>query len=188
MLSCLSRAAAEVAVALPGRARYPGHTTCERRTMARHAAILSFILGVCAAVPAAAQDSELVGYTAITRNGAAGVLVFNEDCDNAFPGVGAHVCTSGDFIRGNLPTRPADPGANATNWVAPTTVGTVVAGTVITLIDRSGKTGTAANLTCDGWASAAATVTGLTANDKGTFVLAACNGARNIACCVPLTP
>ena len=77
MLSCLSRAAAEVAVALPGRARYPGHTTCERRTMARHAAILSFILGVCAAVPAAAQDSELVGYTAITRNCAAGVLVFN---------------------------------------------------------------------------------------------------------------
>jgi hypothetical protein len=156
--------------------------------MARPAAILSFILGVCAAVPAVAQDSELIGYTAITRNGAAGILVFNEDCDNAFPGVGAHVCTSGDFIRGNLPTRPADPGANATNWVAPSTVGTVVSGTVITLVDQSGKTGTAANLTCDGWASAAATVTGLTANDKGTFVLAACNGSRNIACCAPATP
>jgi hypothetical protein len=158
--------------------------------MARRAAVLSFMLAICAAlpVPAAAQDSELIGYTAVVRNGAGGVLVFNEDCDNAFPGVGAHFCTSGDFIRGNLPTRPADPGANATNWIAPSVVGTVVAGTVITVIDQSGKTGTPANLTCDGWASAAATVTGLTANDKGTVVLAACNGARNIACCVPLAP
>jgi hypothetical protein len=156
--------------------------------MARHAAILSFILGVCAAVPAAAQDSELIGYTAITRTGIGGILVFNEDCDNAFPGVGAHICTSGDFIRGNLPTRPADPGANATNWIAPHIVGTVISGAVITLIDESGKTGTPANFTCDGWASAAATVTGLTANDKGAIILAACNGSRNIACCVPLTP
>ena len=61
----------------------------------------------------------------------------------------------------------------------------MISGAVITLIDQSGKTGTLANLTCDGWASAAATVTGLTANDKGTIVLAACNGSRNIACCVP---
>jgi hypothetical protein len=156
--------------------------------MPRLASILLIMLVLCAAVPAAAQDSELIGYTAVVRNGAAGVLVFNEDCDNAFPGVGAHFCTSGDFIRGNLPTRPADPGANATNWVAPSVVGTVVAGTVITVIDQSGKTGTPANLTCDGWASAAATVTGLTANVNGTFVLAACNGARNIACCAPSAP
>jgi hypothetical protein len=146
------------------------------------------VLGVCAAVPAVAQDSELVGYTAVTRAGSAGILVFNEDCDNAFPGVGAHVCTSGDLIRGNLPTRPADPGANATNWVVPSPVGTVVSGTAIILIDQSGKTGTPANLTCDGWSSAAATVMGLTANDKGTFVLAACNGSRNIACCAPSAP
>jgi hypothetical protein len=155
--------------------------------MPRLASIPLLLLAVCAAVPAAAQDSELVGYTAITRTGSAGVLVFNEDCDNAFPGVGAHICTSGDFIRGNLPTRPTDPGANATNWIAPSPVGTLVAGTVITLIDQSGKTGTPANFTCDGWASAAATVTGLTANDKGTIVLAACNGSRNIACCAPAT-
>jgi hypothetical protein len=146
------------------------------------------MLVVCAALPAAAQDAELIGYTAIARNGAAGILVFNEDCDNRFPGVGAHVCTSGDFIRGNLPTRPADPAANATNWIAPSVVGTVVAGTVLTVIDQSGKTGTPANLTYDGWASAAATVTGLTANANGTIVLAACNGARNIACCAPSVP
>jgi hypothetical protein len=57
---------------------------------------------------------------------------------------------------------------------------------VITLIDQSGKTGTAANLIYDGWASAVATVTGLTANGKGKFVLAACNGSRNIACGAPL--
>ncbi len=156
--------------------------------MSRLASILLIMLAICAAVPAAAQDSELIGYTAVVRNGAAGVLVFNEDCDNAFPGVGAHFCTSGDFIRGNLPTRPTDPGANATNWIAPSVVGTVISGAVITLVDQSGKTGTPANLTCDGWASAAATVTGLTANANGTIVLAACNGSRNIACCVPLAP
>jgi len=153
--------------------------------MTRHAATLLFLLGIGAAAPAAAQDSGLIGYTAVTRNGAGGILVFNEDCDNACPGVGAHICSSADFIRGNLPTRPADPGANATNWVAPSIVGTVVAGTVVTVVDQSGKTGTPANLTCDGWSSAAATVLGLTANDKGAFVLAACNGARNIACCAP---
>ena len=156
--------------------------------MARPAAILLFMLGVCAAVPAAAQDSQLVGYTATVRNGAGGILVFNEDCDNAFPGVGAHVCTSADFVRGNLPTRPSDPDPKATNWIAPSIVGTVISSVGITVIDRSGKTGTAANFTCDGWASASATVTGLTANDRGMFVLAACSGARNIACCAPSTP
>jgi len=85
--------------------------------MPRLAAILLIMLGVCTTLPlpAIAQDSELIGYTAITRAGSAGILVFNEDCDNAFPGVRAHICTSGDFIRGNLPARPADPGANATN-------------------------------------------------------------------------
>ena len=77
--------------------------------MPRLSSILLIMLGVCAAVPAAAQDSEFIGYTAITRNGAAGVLVFNEDCDNTFPGRGARICTSGDFIRGNLPTRPRIP-------------------------------------------------------------------------------
>jgi hypothetical protein len=156
--------------------------------MPRLSALLLIVLAVGAGSPAAAQDSELIGYTTITRVGSAGILVFNEDCDNNFPGVGAHICTSGDFIRGNLPTRPADPGANATNWIAPSVVGTVVANTVITVIDQSGKTGTSANLTCDGWASSAATVTGLTANDKGTIVLAACNGSRNIACCAPPAP
>jgi hypothetical protein len=156
--------------------------------MARTAAILLLMLGVCAAVPAAAQDSELVGYTATLRNGAGGILVFNELCDDAFPGVGSHVCTSADFVRGNLPTRPSDPGSQFTNWVAPSVVGTVFSSAGITVIDRSGKTGSPANLTCDGWASASATVTGLTANDRGMFVLAACSGARNIACCVPSTP
>src|SRR5262249_19087180 len=151
------------------------HPARERCTMARLAALLLTLLGICIALPAAAQDSDLIGYTAITRNGAAGILVFNEDCDNAFPRVGAPVCRSGDFIRGNLPTRPTDPNGNATNWITPSPVGTVISGAVITLVDQSGKTGTPANLTCDGWGSAAATVTGLTANDKGTIVLAACN-------------
>ena len=154
--------------------------------MARLAAALLFMMGVCAAVPAAAQDSELVGYTPTVRAGSFGILGFNEDCDNAFPG--SHVCTSADFVRGNLPTRPTDPNANATNWVAPSPVGTVVSSAGIIVIDRSGKTGSPANLTCDGWLSASSVVTGLTANDKGSFVLAACNGARNIACCVPSTP
>ena len=152
--------------------------------MAMRMAILAFILGLAATVPADAQDG-LVGYTAVVRTGSAGILVFNEDCDNAFPGVGAHICSSADFIRGNLPTRPVDPNANATNWIVPTVVGTVVAGTVITDVDASGKTATPGNLTCDGWISAASTVTGLSANDKGSILPAACNGARNIACCAP---
>ena len=75
--------------------------------MSRLSAMLLIVLAVGAVSPAAAQDSELIGYTTITRVGSAGILVFNEDCDNRFPGVGAHICTSGDFIRGNLPTRPA---------------------------------------------------------------------------------
>ncbi len=153
--------------------------------MARPAAILLLILGVCAAVPATAQDSELVGYTPTLRAGSFGILGFNEDCDNAFPG--SHVCTSADLIGGNLPTRFPDPNANATNWVVPSIVETVVPSAgIIIVIDRSGKTGSPANLTCDGWLSASSVVTGLTANDKGSFVLAACNGARNVACCVPV--
>jgi hypothetical protein len=153
--------------------------------MARYAAIL-LLLGVGVAVPAAAQDSKLIGYTTTTRTGAAGILVFNEDCDNQFPGVGAHICSSADLIRGNLPTRPADPSPTVTNWITPSTVGTVISGTdVVTQIDQSGETGTPANFTCDGWASAASTVTGLTANDKGTIALKACNFGRNIACCKP---
>jgi hypothetical protein len=136
----LSHAAAEVAGAPPGTGGW-SVTLGERWTMARHAAILLFLLGVCAAAPAVAQDSELIGYTAIARNGAAGILVFNEDCDNAFPGRGAHVCSSGDFIRVNLPTRPADPNANAPNWITPSIVGTVVSG-VVTVVDQSGKSGT----------------------------------------------
>jgi hypothetical protein len=72
-------------------------------------AALVLVLGVGSAVPAVGQDFDVIGYTAVVRNGAQGILVFNEDCDNAFPGVGARVCSSGDFIRGNLPDRPADP-------------------------------------------------------------------------------
>src|SRR5262245_28589692 len=96
----------------------------ERRTMTRIAAIFLFMLGVCAAVPAAAQDSRLVGYTPSVHFGSGGILVFNEVCDNNFPG--SHVCTSADLIGGNLPTRFPDPDPSATNWVVPSIVGTVV--------------------------------------------------------------
>jgi hypothetical protein len=143
--------------------------------------MLALVLGVGYALPAMGQEFELVGYTTVVRNGAQGILVFNEDCDNAFPGDDARVCTSGDLIRGNLPTRFSDPAPNATNWILPTVVGT----SATSLIDASGIVGSAANFTCNAFASASASVTGLTANDRGVMVLAACNGARNIACCAP---
>jgi hypothetical protein len=147
-------------------------------------AMLALVLGVGSALPAMAQDFELIDYTAVVRNGAQGILVFNEDCDNAFPGIGARVCSSGDFIRGNLPDRPVDPAPGATNWIVPTIVGN--SGT--SLIDASGVVATGANLTCGSYGSASASVTGLAANDRGFVVLAACNAARNIACCAPPAP
>lgn len=146
--------------------------------------VLALVLGAGYALPAMGQEFELIGYTPVVRNGAQGILVFNEDCDNAFPGVGARICTSGDLMRGNLPVRFSDPNPNATNWILPTVVGT--SGT--SLIDASGIVGSAANFTCNAFASAAASVTGLTANDRGVMVLAGCNGSRNIACCAPPAP
>src|SRR6185312_6494422 len=85
ILSRLSPAAAEVAGVPPGTGGMSG-IPGKRWTMTKHAATLLFLLGIGAAPPAAAQDSGLIGYTAVTRNGAGGILVFNEDCDNAFPG------------------------------------------------------------------------------------------------------
>ena len=152
--------------------------------MQKQLAMLGLMLGVGFAAPAMAQDSELIGYTPVVRNGAQGILVYNEDCDNAFPGVGARVCTSGDLMRGNLPVRFSDPAPNATNWILPTVVGT----SGNSLIDASGIVATGANFTCNAFGSAAATVTGLTANDRGVIVLAGCNGSRNIACCAPPSP
>ena len=144
-------------------------------------AVLALMLGVGSALPAMGQEFELIGYTNGARKGDAGILVFNEDCDNAFPGVGARICSSGDFIRGNLPVRPVDPAPGATNWIVPTVVGN----SATSLIDASGVVATGANLTCNGYGSASAAVTGLAANDRGFIVLAACNAARNIACCAP---
>jgi hypothetical protein len=143
--------------------------------------VVALALGAGYALPAMGQEFELVGYTTVVRNGAQGVLVYNEDCDNAFPGVGARVCTSGDLMRGNLPDRPPDPTPNATNWILPTIVGN----STTSLIDASGIVATGANLTCNAFASASASFTGLTANDRGVIVLAGCNGSRSVACCAP---
>jgi hypothetical protein len=145
-------------------------------------AVLALVLGIGSAQPAVGQEFELIGYTPGVRNGAQGILVFNQDCDNEF--AGSRVCSSADLIRGNLPDRPVDPAPGATNWVVPT----IVANSGTSLIDASGIVGTGANLTCGGYGSASASVTGLAVNDRGVFVLAACNAARNIACCVPPTP
>ena len=141
-------------------------------------AVLALVLGA-GALPAKGQDAELVGYTSVPRNGAQGVLVYNEDCDNAFPG--SRICTSGDLMLGNLPVRFPDPTPSATNWILPTIVGN----SATSLIDASGIVATGANFTCNAFASAAAGVTGLTANDRGVIVLAACNGSRSVACCAP---
>ncbi len=145
--------------------------------MKKQAMAVAFAFGVGFAMPAVGQEFELVGHTPGGRTGAAGVLVWNEDCDNSFPG--SRVCTSGDLLRGNLPVRFTDPTPNATNWVLPTVVGN--SGT--SLIDASGIVGSPANLTCNAYTSGAATVTGLSINDRGYFVLAGCNGQRSLACC-----
>jgi hypothetical protein len=150
--------------------------------MQRQTTMLAFLVGIGFAMPAIGQEFELVGYTAIVRNGAQGVLVYNEDCDNRFPG--SRICTSGDLLRGNLPVRFSDPTPNATNWILPTVVGT--AGT--SAIDASGIVASPGNFTCNGFNSAASTVTGLTANVNGIIVLASCNGSRSIACCAPPEP
>jgi hypothetical protein len=142
--------------------------------------VLALALGAGYALPAMGQEFELVGYTSVPRNGAQGVLVFNEDCDNLVQ-PGSRICTSGDLLRGSLPFRFPDPTPNATNWILPTVVGN--SGT--SLIDASGIVATGANLTCNAFASASASFTGLTANDRGVIVLAGCNGARSVACCAP---
>jgi len=148
-----------------------------RKTMA----VATLVLGIMSFAPILAQDAEIVGYTAVQRAGNAGLLVFHNDCETRFPGIGARACTTADLIRGAVPTRPVDPNPSATNWVLPSFF--AVLGT--TVVDASGRSGTPANLTCDSWRSNSAAVTGVTLNDLGQIVLAACNGARNIACCAP---
>ena len=81
--------------------------------MQRQVMVLAFGLGVGFGMPAMGQDAELVGYTTVPRNGAQGVLVYNQDCDSAF--AGSRICTSGDLMLGNLPVRFADPTPKATN-------------------------------------------------------------------------
>jgi hypothetical protein len=140
--------------------------------MQKKIGIVALVLGIGNAMPALAQELDLVGYTTVIRTGGAGVLVFNEDCDNAFPGIGARICTSGDLVRGNLPVRFPDSDPRYANWILLTVVGT--SGT--SLIDASGIVGSSANLTCNGFASASASVTGLTANERGGFARGTCNG------------
>jgi len=154
--------------------------------MKTQAAVVALIVGVSFAAPAAGQDSRLVGYTPTARTGGVGVLLFHDDCAKAFPG--ARACTTADLISGPFATRPADPNPNFTNWVLPSFVSIVSTSTGLVAVDVTGKTGTPQNLSCDGWTSGLATVTGLTLSDVGRFVLAACNGSRNIACCAPPPP
>jgi hypothetical protein len=153
--------------------------------MLTRTAAWALIAGVAFAVPALGADANnLIGYTGVSRNGAAGVLVFHSDCAAAFPGTGARACTSADLIGGEVPTKPADPNTNTTNWVLPSF--TVTVGTSV--LDASGKLATPQNLSCDGWNSNVSSLTGLSVNENGRFTLSACSGARNIACCAPPTP
>lgn len=150
--------------------------------MRKMTAAATLILGITLFAPARAQEMEIVGYSAAQRAGNAGLLVFHDDCDNSFPGIGARACTTADLLRGAVATRPVDPNPNATNWVLPSVVGII--GT--TALDASGRAATPANLTCDSWRSNSAAVTGITLNDLGQILLAACNGARNVTCCAPV--
>lgn len=147
-------------------------------------AATAVMAGIACCGPAMAQDAEIVGYSAAQRAGNAGLLVFHDDCDNSFPGIGARACTTADLLRGAVVTRPVDPNPNSTNWVLPSIVGIIGANA----LDASGRSATPANLTCDSWRSNSAAVTGITLNDLGQIVLAACNGARNITCCAPPAP
>lgn len=144
--------------------------------------------GIFAVAPnlAAGQDLGFVGYTTTTRSGQAGVLAFHQECTDAF-GADARACTSADIIGTSVPPSFVDRNS-ASNWVLPSFVQNI--GNLV--VDASGKSGSPANLSCDGWNSQASNVTGLAMVDSGVqlgrFVLSTCNGLRNIACCAPVEP
>src|SRR5262245_39082130 len=146
-------------------------------------------LGLLCAAPAFGQDVQFLGYTSAQPAGNFGLVVLHEECDFTFPNQGAHACTTGELLRAQVSVpRPRDPDPSATNWVLPSIVGTVGTTTALVALDASGKAASPANLSCDGWGSKLSTVTALTINELGQFVLAACSVGRNVACCRSLTP
>jgi hypothetical protein len=133
----------------------------------------------------AAQESEFLGYTMATRTGQAGVVGFHQECAAQF-GATARACTSADIVGSPLSgTFAADPNQTS-NWVLPSFVQSIGS----SVADASGRSGSPKNLSCDGWNSNLASVTGLAMLDSGVqmgrFTLATCNGLRNIACCAPV--
>jgi hypothetical protein len=142
-----------------------------------------FTVVTVASASAAADDVAYLGNTpgTLKSDGNSGVLRFQQLCDLAFPGEDARMCTSEEIIRnaGGLPRADTD---NLFQWVHPSIVVTV--GTLV--VDFSGVQATAANLTCNGWSSEAATVTGLRISNLGLFSLGPCSGNHEITCCAAL--
>ena len=132
---------------------------------------------------AAGGDVEYLGNTPATlkTSGNQGIVRYQQLCESAFPGLNARMCTSEEIIRnaGAVPKADVD---SYFQWVHPSIVAT--AGSMA--VDFSGIQATPNNLSCNGWTSAAATVTGLQIGNLGAFSLGTCNVSREITCCAAL--
>jgi len=146
---------------------------------------MTFLFVAPGPVAAQDQDMEFLGYTMATRTGQAGIAGFHQECAARF-GATARACTSANIVGGTVSGGfVADPNETS-NWVLPSFVQNIGS----SVVDASGKSGSPKNLSCDGWNSNLASVTGLVSLDsgiqRGRFTLAPCNIQRNIACCAPV--
>lgn len=123
------------------------------------------------------SDAQLVGLTAATLKGDAGVIGFTQACQQEFPGT--RFCSSQEVVR----TIAVPSGLSGSAWVL--TSGGVGLGTGV-LVDASGAIGSGNNLSCEGWLIGVGNQTGLAVDfgvSAGSFSLQLCSEARKVACC-----
>lgn len=151
--------------------------------MHRIALALALLAMLSIPTPAWAQTTcspaQLVGFTATTLPGDAGVLATTAQCQIDF-GVTARMCESREVLE--TVVVPALVPAEA--WILPS-FQPIGSGDVAGLaLDASGRSARPDRLTCDGWSSTAPT--GLVIDEAGRFRTGSCSTPRAIACCAPV--
>jgi hypothetical protein len=126
------------------------------------------------APPAPPAHWQLVGFTAATFTGDAGLFAFSRACHAEFPG--SRMCVSPEILRTSA--IPAVLVGEA--WVQPSPA----AGSTSGIVDASGARSVGSNLTCGDFPTwSHASLRGLTVDFEGRFRAGLCDAPRPIACC-----
>ncbi len=153
---------------------------CHASARNRIAAVLTGLVALALAAPAAAQTTkafQLVGFTSQTRNGGKGVADYTRTCQLEFEA--SRMCTSTEVMQ------TVDfPELTSNAWVRPVFSPLTGGATNLTVLDASGVVSEDdGDLSCSGWRRNASGVSGLTVDKDGLFEARACNEGRRIACC-----